>query len=217
MVNVMRSDIQEAEYNPRKISPEAQRRLRRSLKKHKLVEPLVWNKRTGRLVGGHQRLHILDAATQEADYQLTVAAIDVDDEEEKKINVLLNQEAAMGEWDTDLLRSLMDGVQAPEEFGFDAAELTALLGDIRYVPAEKPADSDTIKQMKSMKNDFKKEARVSEEESTNYYAVLVFSKSEDRQKFCQEIAGDEFSEYVDGQKVMRMLGWASEEDQEAGE
>lgn len=56
--------IKPAAYNPRKSlapgEPEFEK-LRRSLGEFGLVEPLVWNKRTGNLVGGHQRFAVLMA------------------------------------------------------------------------------------------------------------------------------------------------------------
>jgi ParB-like chromosome segregation protein Spo0J len=44
-----------APYNPRKISDHDLEALRRSMKFFGVVEPVVVNKRTGRIVGGHQR------------------------------------------------------------------------------------------------------------------------------------------------------------------
>ena len=47
-----------APYNPRlklKIHEPARRKLAASLREFGLVEPLVWNERTGHVVGGHAR------------------------------------------------------------------------------------------------------------------------------------------------------------------
>src|SRR5437016_2447311 len=56
--------INPAPYNPRKDlkpgDPEYER-LSKSLGEFGLVEPLVWNKRTAHLVGGHQRFKVLKA------------------------------------------------------------------------------------------------------------------------------------------------------------
>jgi ParB-like chromosome segregation protein Spo0J len=100
------------------------------LDKYGLVEPLVWNRRTGNLVGGHQRLAILDEE-EGKEYELTVSAIDVDAETEKKINVFLNNTSAMGSWDQDALEKLvLDLAQGSplviEDLGFDPVELQLL-------------------------------------------------------------------------------------------
>ncbi len=54
--------INPASYNPRKDlkpdDPEYQK-LVRSLDEFGCVQPLVWNKQTGNLVGGHQRLKVI--------------------------------------------------------------------------------------------------------------------------------------------------------------
>src|SRR5690606_22852641 len=60
-VTIGRQEIKNAPYNPRVITDEEKKNLRRLIKKHGIVETLVWNIRTGNLVGGHQRLNILDA------------------------------------------------------------------------------------------------------------------------------------------------------------
>src|SRR5262245_10514883 len=65
------SKINRAPYNPRKklekADPEYQKLLR-SINEFGLVEPLIWNKRTGNLVGGHQRLTVLvDEGATEVD------------------------------------------------------------------------------------------------------------------------------------------------------
>ncbi len=50
---IHRSQIKEAPYNPRGMNDEERRLLSNSLKQFGLVEYLVWNKRSGNLVGGH--------------------------------------------------------------------------------------------------------------------------------------------------------------------
>ena len=56
------SKIKRAKYNPRKdltsADPEYQN-LKRVMERYGFLLPLVWNERTGVLVGGHQRLKIL--------------------------------------------------------------------------------------------------------------------------------------------------------------
>ena len=59
------SSLNPAPYNPRvQLKPgDAEfESLRRSMGSFGCVEPLVWNTRTGHLVGGHQRLAVLKAA-----------------------------------------------------------------------------------------------------------------------------------------------------------
>nr|WP_281242048.1 ParB N-terminal domain-containing protein [Marininema mesophilum] len=56
-----KSKINPASYNPRKnLKPgdDEYEKLKRSINHFGYIEPLVWNSRTGNLVGGHQRLKI---------------------------------------------------------------------------------------------------------------------------------------------------------------
>ncbi|WP_206917169.1 ParB N-terminal domain-containing protein [Alicyclobacillus suci] len=80
-----------AEYNPRidlqPGDPEYEK-LKRSIEEFGLVEPIVWNQRTGKVVGGHQRLKILqDLGVAETD----VVIVDLDETREKALNLALNK------------------------------------------------------------------------------------------------------------------------------
>ncbi len=56
------AELLPADYNPRKDlkpgDPEYDK-LKRSIEQFGYVEPVIWNKVTGRVVGGHQRLKVL--------------------------------------------------------------------------------------------------------------------------------------------------------------
>ena len=60
-VELNRSAIHFADYNPRKLSDESRKTLKRGIKKFGLVGGIVVNKRTGlTVVSGHQRLTVMD-------------------------------------------------------------------------------------------------------------------------------------------------------------
>jgi ParB-like chromosome segregation protein Spo0J len=123
-------DLKPAIYNPRRDlrpgDPEYEK-LKKSILEFDMVEPLVWNKRSGNLVGGHQRLKIL----QELGYTETdVSVVDLPDEKEKALNLALNK--IQGDWDyprlKDLLESLDSGVLPDIEItGFDMKEIEDLM------------------------------------------------------------------------------------------
>ena len=55
-------DLLPADYNPRKdLKPgdSEYEKLKRSIEQFGYVEPVIWNKATGRVVGGHQRLKVM--------------------------------------------------------------------------------------------------------------------------------------------------------------
>ncbi len=56
------ADLLPADYNPRKdLKPgdKEYKKLKRSIEQFGYVEPVIWNKTTARVVGGHQRLKVL--------------------------------------------------------------------------------------------------------------------------------------------------------------
>jgi DNA modification methylase len=108
------ADLKPAAYNPRKISDEAMKGLTASVERFGLVQPVIWNRRTERVVGGHQRLKVLVAeGVEEAD----VIVVDLPESEEKALNLALNSPSIAGEFTNDL-DSLLAEVQAdlPELF-----------------------------------------------------------------------------------------------------
>ena len=120
-----------ADYNPRKdLKPddEEYEKLKRSIEQFGYVEPVIWNRTTGRVVGGHQRLKVLiDMGINEVD----CVVVEMDENKEKALNVALNK--ISGEWDKDKLALLISDLQA-EDFdvsltGFDAAEIDDLFKD----------------------------------------------------------------------------------------
>ena len=124
-------DLVPADYNPRKdlkLGDKEYEKLKRSIDEFGYVDPLIWNKRTSRLVGGHQRLKVLkDMGIDEVD----VVVVDMDEEKEKALNVALNK--ISGDWDKDKLMLLITDLQG-EDFdvsltGFDPEELDDLFKD----------------------------------------------------------------------------------------
>ena len=124
------SKINPAPYNPRKdLQPgdDEYEKLKRSIDAFDCVEPLVWNERTGHLVGGHQRLKILAAR---GDAEVDVSVVDLSVENEKALNVALNKIA--GDWDEDKLAALLRELTQIPEFdvgltGFDLPDVSKLL------------------------------------------------------------------------------------------
>ena len=99
-VRTMRLDqLAPSPYNPRKISRAALQGLQESLKEFGVVQPIVWNKRTKRVVGGHQRIQALKASGETT---APVVVVDLDEKREKALNVTLNNPKIEGEFTDDL-------------------------------------------------------------------------------------------------------------------
>lgn len=120
-----------ADYNPRKDlkpgDPEYEK-LKRSIEQFGYVEPVIWNKTTGRVVGGHQRLKILlDLGLTEVECVI----VEMDEDKEKALNIALNK--ISGDWDKDKLALLIEDLQVSDFdvslTGFEPAELNELFKD----------------------------------------------------------------------------------------
>lgn len=120
-----------ADYNPRKdLKPgdSEYEKLKRSIEEFGYVDPVIWNKTTGKVVGGHQRLKVLlDMGLTEVE----CVVIEMDEDKEKALNVALNK--ISGDWDKDKLSLLIADLQGADFdvslTGFEPAELDALFKD----------------------------------------------------------------------------------------
>ena len=120
-----------ADYNPRKDlkpgDPEYEK-LKRSIEQFGYVEPVIWNKTTSHVVGGHQRLKVLlDMGITEVE----CVVVEMDAEKEKALNVVLNK--ISGDWDKDKLTLLIADLQGVDFdvslTGFDPGEIDDLFKD----------------------------------------------------------------------------------------
>ena len=116
------ADLVPADYNPRTISPEALAGLQASIRRWGIVEPIIVNERTGRIVGGHQRLKALAA---DGEPETPVVVVDLPEVEEKALNVALNSQSIAGEFTPDL-GAILDEVEAELPDLYEAVRLDAL-------------------------------------------------------------------------------------------
>ena len=120
-----------APYNPRKDlkpgDPEYEK-LKNSILTFGYVEPVLWNKRTGHIIGGHQRYKVL---VEMGKKEIDCVVVDMDSENEKALNIALNK--VSGDWDKDKLMLLIEDLQGVDFdvslTGFDSAELDDLFKD----------------------------------------------------------------------------------------
>lgn len=130
------ADLRPADYNPRKISADALSGLEASIERFGLVEPIVWNTRTGNVVGGHQRLKVLIKKGAET---TDVIVVDLPESEEKALNVVLNNPAITGEF-TDDLQIILQDIQLELGDAFGLLKLDAL-----SVPDFEPIENPDVR------------------------------------------------------------------------
>lgn len=125
------SDLQPAEYNPRKrLRPgdEEYERLKRSIETFGYVDPIIINA-DGTVIGGHQRLFVLqDLGYSEAD----MAVVNLSKQDEKALNIALNK--ISGEWDEEKLAAIFVELDAEgydsTKTGFKRNEISDILSEI---------------------------------------------------------------------------------------
>lgn len=137
--------INAAAYNPRVDlqpgDPEYEK-LKRSIEEFGYVEPIVWNERTGNMVGGHQRYKIM--VHEQGHTELAVSVVDLDDQQERLLNIALNK--VSGDWDEEALTQLLVDLQQDGAdislAGFDEVDLKQMIGEIEIPQFEEGTADD---------------------------------------------------------------------------
>lgn len=103
------SKLKAAPYNPRTSTAKQEDNLKASLEKFGVVEPVVYNKQTGNIVGGHFRVRELKKMGVK---EVPCVVVDLSIDDEKELNIRLN--ANTGEWDWEALANEWDTEQLDE-------------------------------------------------------------------------------------------------------
>lgn len=205
---ISRSEIKNAEYNPRVMDDNAKKRLKAALKKHGLVSALTWNKRTGNLVGGHQRLEQLDSLENDKNYSLTVCVIDVDEKEEATLNVHLNNPSMQGEWDLDKLADMTNEFNLSfDDMGFTKLDIDFMFdADERFTQLFDTKETNEIKtgleEIKKVREESRE--KLKEKNNLNWYSVIVFEDEKQKAEFYKNIKTPLAEEYLTVDKIMRL-------------
>ena len=107
------SELKPAPYNPRQSTAKQEKHLKASLEKFGVVEPIIYNKQTGYIVGGHFRVREL---TKLGYKEVECVIVDLNEEDERELNIRLN--ANTGEWDWDSLANEWDAEKL-DDWGLD--------------------------------------------------------------------------------------------------
>jgi hypothetical protein len=206
---ISREAINMAQYNPRFIDEKNKKALEKGLKKNGLVEPLIWNKRTGNLVSGHQRISILDKLERGTNYELTVAAVDLDETEEKILNVQLNNQTMQGQFDIGLLGDLaLDADINFGDFGFDDFDVKFMFGDDDHFQELFPDSKDVtaakedIKDIKANREAMNEKYKL--EQNADFYFVVVCESQKEKDELLKQMSVPLYEQYVTGKSLRRL-------------
>lgn len=167
--------IRTAKYNPRRISEAQLASLRASIERFGFVDPVIVNDRTGVLVGGHQRVRVAkDLGLKE----VPVVGVNLDEAEEKALNLALNK--ISGEWDLDLLRGVLEDVQASgldlTLTGFGEIEVASLLGSANEIDYSILDEAGIEDRVEELKEGVKKSLVIEFEEMSDYEEAAPIAK-----------------------------------------
>ena len=227
IVEVKRSEIHPADYNPRKIDEQGKRMLKRSMKQFGVVGGIIVNSQTGNtIVGGHQKVAILDEMYKypDNDYSLRVEMISVDRKTEKTLNIALNNGNISGSWDYDALARLVPDIDYKDagltdadlnmigcDFLLQTEEENSLAGALEEMmqpvteqkEAEKAARqlerAEKVAHMKDVKQQVKEQAQ---ETAANMdaYLMLSFDTWEAKAAFCDRFGYDPYQKFIKGEQ-----------------
>ncbi len=207
IVEINRSEIHPHPKNPRVITAKARDRLKKGLDKFGLLEPLIVSKRTKHLLGGHQRLSIIDAKQKGKSYPIRVAMVDLDEKAELEAMVFLNNSQTQGDWDPVMLEELyrVDKIGI-EESGFSVADLYQMFGDSPL--ADRPDDlmemANKLRESQEVIDDITDTGEEDLVHQTEFYAVVVFESESERAQFCSTLLVED-NRYVDGRELWTLL------------
>lgn len=232
IVEVKRSEIHPADYNPRKIDEQGKRMLKRSMKQFGVVGGIIVNSQTGNtIVGGHQKVAILDEMYKypDNDYSLRVEMISVDRKTEKTLNIALNNGNISGQWDFDALARIVPDIDW-KDAGLTDADLNMIgvdyllqteaensiaeaLSDMmspvtEQKEAEKAAKqlerAEKVAHMKEVKQQVKENAQKLAE-NMDAYVVLSFDTYEAKAAFMARFGYDPDMKFIKGELFDEMI------------
>ena len=124
------------------------KRLRESIEHYGYLDPIIWNKRTGMIVSGHQRFQVMkDIADEKGEKLESIDVMEVDMSETKQDSFMIAVNKITGLWDTEKLTALFKELDEEDlsYTGFEEFEIQSYLdnnteGNIR----ELDEDADYI-------------------------------------------------------------------------
>lgn len=221
-------DLRPSPYNPRRITDEQKKRLKKAIEEFGDLSGIVFNRRTGRLVGGHQRIKVIPQNAIIEKTELPIASrtgtvaygyiiidnekysyreVDWDEGKEKAANIAAN--AHGGDWDEDKLGEILKELSADKSFdieltGFDLGDIYNMFGT--NVLMEQPDRlielSNQLRSIQSIHEEIRK--KIYTREDTDFYLVVVFRSAKESKEFLERLNLPD-ARYVDGRLLFKLI------------
>ena len=137
--------------------------------------------------------------------------VDVDEREERVLNVQLNNPSMQGEWDLDKLTEMADSAAiSPDEFGFSDGDISVLFGgDARF--DELMADAPEVEDAKNTLREIKEHraesmAKMQEAQTADFYFTVVCESDAQKKAILKALAIPEWESFANGRVLAGKLG-----------
>lgn len=209
-ITLQRSEISLADYNPRKLSDEARKKLKANIKRLGIMGGIVWNEASGNLVSGHQRISILDEINTypKNDYEITVEKVNLTVVEEKEQNIFLNSKSVQGDFDSDLMANIINDID-PILAGLDEFDLTMFnlespsmdFTDIMEKASKLSSPSAPLskEEVKAKKEKYSQE--VDEKWEGEPTVILSFDNFQNKAEFMEALGKDLYDKIIKGEEI----------------
>ena len=217
------NDLKPAEYNPRVMPAEEQRKLKKNLESFGLIDPIIIDLTDDNtIIGGHQRAEVLKEIDDDmtlhlirlGDVGLVIRETDIkikDKNDQKAMNLSLNK--IDGDWDWDLLENIL--IEMTEDHytmdltGFDNDEIQVLMDDVDYTEVFEEIDVGIEEPDEELEvlQDNQKDHRIVYISFVNYENANTFLESIEHNTFFKEdgfkkivVDGDDLAERINAEK-----------------
>ena len=215
---IKRSQIKFAAYNPRKKDAKVVEKLRKNFRKVGFLGGIVWNERTGNLVGGHKRTEALDLihgydGIAANDYEIKVERIDVDEKTEKEQNIFLNSKNAQGEMDFELLADMIGDIdiEAAAISDYDIGIIQSIVPDFTF--GDNSDIVNDINKMESVSKEQREQTKQKRKEMRNgtsekrlpFYFTVTFDSYDLKAEFLESIGINGDDVFITGERFVKQI------------
>lgn len=224
-VEIWRSQINYASYNPKRHSKEQVNQIKKNILKVAFLGGIVWNSLTGNLIDGHKRIMALDIVngydgTKETDYKVKVEKIQLDTKTEKEQNIFQTQ--SRSQLELDMLRDLVPDIDYKSAgltdedmklIGFDTMLKTDYENELEKqfeglnspIAADREAEKEAKKADIKAKKEKVKENADSQAENSQSFVMINFDTYEAKESFMSRFGFNPDDKVIKGEMFDEMI------------
>jgi hypothetical protein len=217
-IEINRSEIDFAPYNPRTDSPEVVDEIKKNFKSVGFLGGIVWNEYTGFLVSGHKRIQAMDLiykydGTPEKDYKVKVEKVYFDEKTEMEQNIFMNNDAVQAKFDYKKLAVIMPQIDF-KKTGLTEFHLDKIKVFQPEIIVNKPAEKDVVKKevtpesiqsLKDLKHEIKESSYDRHDQLNNSHLTIVFANWDEKVQFCEMADIDIEAKFINYSELLNKI------------